>query len=42
VASAAATVGLNADPVVNGKVHDAFLINGLPGSLDGMASARTG
>ena len=35
VASAAATVGLNADPVVNGKVHDAFLINGLTGSLDG-------
>jgi hypothetical protein len=35
VASAAATVGLNADPVVNGKMDDAFLINGLTGSLDG-------
>ena len=35
VASAAATVGLNADPVVNGRVDDAFLTNGLTGSLDG-------
>jgi hypothetical protein len=35
VASAAATVGLGANPVVNGKVNDAFLTNGLSGSLDG-------
>jgi hypothetical protein len=35
VASAAATVGLNANPVVNGKVNDAWLTNGLAGSLDG-------
>jgi FtsX-like permease family len=35
VASAAATVGLNANPVVNGKVNDAWLTNGLTGSLDG-------
>ncbi|HUL27293.1 MAG TPA: ABC transporter permease [Streptosporangiaceae bacterium] len=35
VASGAATVGLNANPVVNGKVNDAFLTNGLTGSLDG-------
>jgi hypothetical protein len=35
VASGAATVGLNADPIVNGRVNDAFLTNGLTGSLDG-------
>ena len=35
VASAAAIVGLNANPVVNGKVNDAWLTNGLSGSLDG-------
>jgi FtsX-like permease family len=35
VASAAATVGLNANPVVDGKVNDAWLTNGLTGSLDG-------
>src|SRR5262249_5323528 len=35
VASAAATVGLNGDPVVDGRVNDAFLTNGLTGSLDG-------
>ena len=35
VASAAASVGLNANPVVNGKINDAFLTNGLTGSLDG-------
>jgi hypothetical protein len=35
VASAAATVGLNANPIVNGKINDAFLTNGLTGSLDG-------
>src|SRR5215470_2481947 len=35
VASAAATVGLNANPVVNGEVNDAWLTNGLTGSLDG-------
>ena len=35
VASGAATVGLNANPVVRGKVNDAFLTNGLTGSLDG-------
>ena len=35
VASGAATVGLNANPVVNGKINDAFLTNGLTGSLDG-------
>jgi FtsX-like permease family len=35
VASGAATVGLNANPVVNGKVNDAWLTNGLTGSLDG-------
>jgi len=35
VASAAAVVGLNADPVVHGKVNDAWLSNGLTGSLDG-------
>jgi len=35
VASAAATVGLNANPVVHGKVNDAWLTNGLTGSLDG-------
>ena len=31
VASAAATVGLNANPVVNGKVDDAWLTHGLTG-----------
>ena len=35
VASAAATVGLSANPVVNGKVNDAWLTHGLTGSLDG-------
>ena len=35
MASGAATVGLGANPVVNGKVNDAFLTNGLTGSLDG-------
>ena len=35
VASAAATVGLNGNPVVDGKVNDAWLTNGLTGSLDG-------
>jgi hypothetical protein len=35
VASAAATVGLNANPVVNGEVNDGWLTNGLTGSLDG-------
>ena len=35
VASAAATVGLNANPVVNGGVNDGWLTNGLTGSLDG-------
>jgi hypothetical protein len=35
VASAAATVGLGANPIVNGKVNDAWLTNGLTGSLDG-------
>src|SRR6266516_7785491 len=35
VASAAATVGLNANPVVNGKVNHEWLTNGLTGSLDG-------
>ena len=35
VASGAATVGLNANPVVHGKVNDAWLTNGLTGSLDG-------
>jgi hypothetical protein len=35
VASAAATVGLNGNPVVNGEVNDAWLTNGLTGSLDG-------
>ena len=35
VASGAATVGLNANPIVNGRVNDAFLTNGLTGSLDG-------
>ena len=34
VASGAATVGLNANPIVNGRVNDAFLTNGLTGSLD--------
>jgi hypothetical protein len=35
VASAAATVGLNANPVVQGKINDGWLTNGLTGSLDG-------
>jgi hypothetical protein len=35
VASAAAIVGLNANPVVRGKVNDSWLTNGLSGSLDG-------
>ena len=35
VATTAAIVGLNANPVVNGKVNDAWLTNGLIGSLDG-------
>ena len=35
VASAAATVGLNANPVVHGKINDGWLTNGLTGSLDG-------
>src|SRR5262249_59275276 len=35
VASAAATVGLNGNPVVDGKVSDGWLIDGLTGSLDG-------
>jgi hypothetical protein len=35
VASGAARVGLNANAVVNGRVNDAFLTNGLTGSLDG-------
>ena len=35
VASAAATVGLSANPIVNGKVNDAWLTHGLTGSLDG-------
>jgi len=35
VASAAATVGLNANPVVHGKISDGWLTNGLTGSLDG-------
>jgi hypothetical protein len=35
VASGAATVGLNANPVVDGKINDAFLTDGLTGSLDG-------
>src|SRR5262249_4357746 len=35
VASAAATVGLSGNPVVNGKVNDAWLTNGPTGSLDG-------
>jgi FtsX-like permease family len=35
VASGAATVGLNANPVVHGKVNDSWLTDGLTGSLDG-------
>jgi hypothetical protein len=35
VASAAATIGLNANPVVHGKINDGWLTNGLTGSLDG-------
>jgi hypothetical protein len=35
VASGAATLGVNADPIVDGKVNDAWLYNGLTGSLDG-------
>ena len=42
MASAAAIVGLNANPVVHGKVNDAWPTNGLSGSLDGEASGRTG
>jgi hypothetical protein len=35
VLSAGATVGLNANPVVNGKVDDSWVTSGLLGSLDG-------